>query len=73
MKATVKRNLDGCYFRVCRDGKWENVCFSDLTANERVEVLQSKSPEWLRSLCYHLADTIQQIGNAFDIYVKDDD
>lgn len=26
-----KRNLDGVYFRVERDGKWENVCFTSIT------------------------------------------
>lgn len=27
----MQRNLDGVYFRVERDGKWQNICFSDLT------------------------------------------
>lgn len=26
------RNMDGVYFRVKRDGKYEPVCFSDLTS-----------------------------------------
>ena len=30
----TKRNLDGIYFRVQRDGKWGNTCFSDLTQEE---------------------------------------
>lgn len=52
----MNRNLDGCYFRVERDGKWQSICFSDLTAAERDKVTEGKTAEWLKSLCYHLAD-----------------
>ena len=52
----MNRNLDGCYFRVNRDGKWENVCFSDLTPEEREEVMTDRNDEWLRKLCRHLSD-----------------
>lgn len=38
------RNLDGCYFRVKREGKWQNICFSDLTKDERDEVTNGKKP-----------------------------
>ena len=31
----MNRNLDGCYFRIERNGKYENVCFSDLTEEEQ--------------------------------------
>ena len=30
----MDRNLDGIYFRVQRDEKWGNTCFSDLTQEE---------------------------------------
>lgn len=63
----MDRNLDGCYFRVQRDSKWENICFSDLTKEERDEVTKGRSEEWLRSLCYHLADILKDIGEQFDI------
>lgn len=23
----INRELDGCYFRIQRDGKWQNICF----------------------------------------------
>lgn len=61
------RNLDGCYFRVKRNGKWDSVCFSDLTEVERQNVLDGRNEEWLKSLCCHLADTIRNIGEEFDI------
>ena len=61
------RNLDGVYFSIERDGHYESVCFSDLTENEREDVLSSKSIEWVKSLCYILADTIKEIGEQFDL------
>lgn len=62
-----KRNLDGVYFRVKRDDKWDNVCFSDLTDEERNEVMNGRDIEWLKSLCCILANTIKDIGKQFYI------
>ena len=31
---TTTYNLDGIYFRVERDGKWQSLCVSDLTPEE---------------------------------------
>lgn len=62
-----KRNLDGIYFRVQRDGKWDNVCFSDLTKDERNEVMENRSEQWLKEMCQILADVIVNIGEQFDI------
>ena len=62
-----KRNLDGVYFRVKRDGKWDNICFSDLTDDERNEVMNGRDIEWFKSLCCILANTIRDIGEQFDI------
>ena len=42
----MNRNLDGVYFRVERDGKWQNICFSDLTTSEREEVLAGKDEQY---------------------------
>lgn len=62
-----KRNLDGVYFRVQRDDKWDNVCFSDLTDTEKVEVMKNRDTEWLKSMCIILTNTIRKIGDEFDI------
>lgn len=62
-----KRNLDGCYFRIQRDGKWENICFTDLTADEREEVCKGRSAFWLKSLLFHIADKLQEVGEFADI------
>jgi len=63
----MNRNLDGCYFRIERDGKWQNICFSDLNMAERDKVMEGKSVEWLKSLCRHLADQITMIGAQLNL------
>jgi hypothetical protein len=61
------RNLDGVYFRVERDGKWCNACFSDLTEDEQRKVLEGRDEEWLREMCVILGQTIRRIGDELDI------
>lgn len=36
----MNRNLDGIYFRVKREENYENVCFSDLSIEERDKVCE---------------------------------
>lgn len=63
----TNRNLDGCYFRIRRGEKYENLCFSDLTRNEQEELLKDKSPEYIQELAIHLAETLRQIGDQFNL------
>lgn len=42
METVVNRNLDGAYFRIERDGKWQSICFSDLTEDEMKSVMKDK-------------------------------
>ncbi len=63
----TRRNLDGIYFRVCRDDKWDSVCFSDLTHEEMEQVMKSKDNDWLKSLCIQLGRRIRDIGDELDI------
>lgn len=63
-----KRELDVVYFRVERNGKWETICFTDLTRAEREKVISGKSREWLESLCIYLSGTLRQFGDDLDIY-----
>ena len=62
----MNRNLDGVYFRMERNGKFENVCFSDLTDEEREQVATVQGKErpvsWWKSLAYHLADRLKELG-----------
>lgn len=71
-----KRGLDGYYFRVKRNEKWDNVCFSDLTEEERKSVLEGRSTEWLQALCLGLGEIISLIGEELNIVafgVEDED
>lgn len=63
----MNRNLDTVYFRVKRDGKWGNVCFSDMTPDERNAVIGDRPLEWWRMLAYILGDTIREIGDELDL------
>lgn len=69
----MDRKLDGVFFRVNRNGKWQNVCFSDLTDEEMDEVLEAKSREWLKSLCKILGTVVRRIGDKFDIRCGDEE
>ena len=68
-KGAIKmdRNLDGIYFRVQRDGKWENACFSDLTQEEMERVMENRDVDWLKSIGIQRGKTIRRIGDELDI------
>lgn len=68
----TKRDLDGVYFRVKRGNKWESVCFSDLTDEERHEMCVGRSEEWLVSLACIMADALHEVGDTFDIVRGDE-
>ena len=63
----MNRELDGVYFRIKRNDKWDNICFSDLTEKEMNEVLKDKDAEWLKRLCIILGKTLREIGDYFNI------
>lgn len=65
------RNLDGIYFRVQRDSKWQSICFSDLTEEEMKEVMKDKSNEWLQLLAIGLAKTLRNIGDQLDLSMEE--
>lgn len=64
---TIKRELDGIYFRVKRGKYWESICFSDLSDEEMDKVLEGHSVEWLKNTCKILGRTIKRIGDEQDI------
>lgn len=66
----MDRNLDGVYFRIKREDKYENICFSDLTDSEKTEVMKGKDETWLKFLCVTLGNTIKRIGDEFDIVTE---
>lgn len=67
MTYPIKRDLDGVYFRVERDGAWENLCFSDLTPVERMRVTDGRGADWLLSLACILADALHDMGDALGV------
>ena len=62
----MNRELDGCYFRIVRDGVGRSVCFSDLTKEERDALLAGKDAQFLKNLCCYLANRIQVLGDIIE-------
>ena len=69
---TQRRNLSGIYFRVALEGetKPSPTCFEDLPLEEQRRVMGGNSKEWLESLVLHLAGTLREVGDQFDIAKK---
>ena len=75
MSHKVQRNLDGVYFRIQRDGRWGNVCYSDLTPEEREELAARRAErstpeeqaEWWRSLAEIMADQLYDMGEQLGV------
>ena len=71
----MQRNLDGVYFRVERDGKWANVCFSDMTADERKRTIYDRMGDrpveeqvgYYRRLAELMADRIYDLGEQLGV------
>lgn len=68
-----ERELDGIYYRVERDGKWHNLCFTDLTTDEQEEMIKKYDAEGLKRMVMLLAKILRDIGDTFDIIAKDED
>ena len=66
----TKRDLDGVYFRVKRDGEFDNVCYSDLTPGEREKVGQGRPIEWWKSISSIMADRLHEVGDTLDIFCE---
>ena len=55
------RNLDGVYFRVKRDDKWQNICFTDLTNEETNTILKDRTGTWLSSMLEVLLNVYDKV------------
>ena len=55
---TTDYDLDGIYFRVERDGKWQSLCVSDLTPEE----LKSVTKDWE---CNQLSIVAKELSCTF--------
>ena len=65
--SNINRDLDGIYFRVQRDGKWQSICFSDLTEEEMKTVMLNKDINWVKSLAIGIGKRLKEIGDQFDL------
>lgn len=63
----LNRDLDGVYFRVERGGKWCDVCFSDMTKDERDLYIGDRSLGWWKDLAYIMGDRLREIGDIVDL------
>lgn len=70
-----QRNLDGVYFRVQRDGKWDSICYSDMTADERESVIYDRMDEkpideqvgYYKRLAEIMADSLYDMGEQLGV------
>ena len=71
----IQRNLDGVFYRVQRDGRWCTVCFSDMTADERKEVIYDRMGDmslyeqagYYRRLAELMADQLYSMGEQMGV------
>ena len=60
---TTTYNLDGIYFRVERDGKWQSLCVSDLTLDELKSVTKDWDCNQLTIVAKELSCTLKGLFN----------
>lgn len=60
---TTAYNLDGIYFRVERDGKWQSLCVSDLTPEELKSVTKNWDCNQLTIVAKELSCTLKGMFN----------
>ena len=58
---TMVFNLDGIYFRVERDGKWQSLCISDLTPEELKSVTKDWDCNQLTIVAKELSCTLKEL------------
>lgn len=52
----MNRDLDGMYFRVKRDGKYDSICITDLEYDELEEILKGRDNPWYEMVFDYLVD-----------------
>lgn len=67
-----KRDLDGVYFRVMRDGNGADLCWTDLIWEERIEIARKNNNQsWLIRMIHILNDVAWQIETAYpEIHIE---
>ena len=71
------RNLDPVYFRVERDGKFYDLCFTDLDECEQEQIIYEydhiSNRGWLVKMVKILANRLREIGDELDLEVCDEE
>lgn len=63
----MNRGLDGIYFRIERNGKWQSICLSDMTEEEFDNVMEKRNRQFAVNCCKILAKKLREIGDEFDL------
>lgn len=71
----TQRNLDGVFFRVKRNRGWCNVCYSDMTPDERESVIYNRMGDkplaeqvgYYRRLAELMADQLYDMGEQLGV------
>jgi hypothetical protein len=64
----VKRNLDSEYFRIMRDGEWQDVCWTDLDWEDRIEFARKHNDvAWLMRMIQIMNDVAWRIREAYPV------
>lgn len=62
-----ERRLDFIVVKVQRQGKVQDVCFTDLCEDEQIMGLNNMNESELRSLCIKLAGQFRFVGDIFEM------
>ena len=73
MSYPIKYNMDGFFIRIERDGHFENVCFSDLTPEERRQRMEWWAEENFISAIEILCNALREIGDRYGFIANDAD
>lgn len=76
-KYPKRYEMDGIYYRVKRNGVWENVCFTDMTEEEVSHCLGDISATYWRRIAEILARRLRELGEFLEkegyVWVDPDD
>lgn len=63
----TKRNLDTIYFRVERDGKWKNLCYTDLTPEEQDSMTEGWTAQSWERFGRYMAGQLRRMGDELNL------
>ena len=73
MTYPIRRDLDGCFFRVQREGKWHSLCWTDLTKEERDEIVKANAHNeyWCQRMLEYITKEYRETGDYLNIYGRE--